>query len=283
MTAATLGSGPARDQGLAALAAGGPGLAGRVRLLRSEWTKIWSVRSTAWSLAILVIGGIGLSTVINGVLAAHWATVSAADRQMVTVKGPFGPGLDFAQLPLCVLGVLVITSEYTTGMIRSSLLAVPRRTPLLAAKAAVFGVVAFAAGELLAFGSVPVAQALLGSRVQESLGDPATLRATFGVGLYLAVLGLFCFALGVMVRHTAAAITAVIVIFVGFGDLTQLIPGTAGTYINAYMPANAGILITNVRQQAGDLLTPWQGLGVLCLWTAVLLAVAAFLLTRRDA
>lgn len=277
MTAATL------HPGLAAPAPGGPGLAGFGRLLHCEWTKIWSVRSTAWSLAILVIGGIGLSTLIAGLMAAHWITLSAADQQAITVKGAFGPGLSFAQLPLAVLGVLVITSEYTTGMIRSSLLAVPRRTPMLAAKAAIFAVVAFAAGELLAFASVPIGQAMIGSRVPESLSDPATLRAAFGAGLYLAVLGLFSLAVGAMIRHTAAAITAIIVIFVAFGDLSQLLPGTVGKHINAYMPANAGILITHVRQQAADLLSPWQGFGVLCLWTVVLLAAAGFLLTRRDA
>jgi len=275
MTAATLHPGTAAP-------ASGPGLAGFRRLLRSEWTKIWSVRSTAWSLAILVIGGIGLNALLVGLMAAHWNTLSAADRQAVTVRGVFGPGLTFAQLPLCVLGVLVITGEYSTGMIRSSLLAVPRRTPVLAAKAAVFGVVALAAGGLLAFVSFPIARAMLGSRVPESLGDPATLRAAVGVGLYLAVLGLFSFAVGVMVRHTAAAITAIIVIFVVFGDLSQLLPGTVGRHINAYMPANAGILVTHVRQQAADLLSPWQGFGVLCLWTAVLLAAAGFLLARRD-
>jgi ABC-2 type transport system permease protein len=277
MTAVTLGSGPA------APAAGGPGLSGFGRLLRSEWTKIWSVRSTAWSLAILVIGGIALSTVIAGVMAAHWTSLSAADQQTVTAKGTFSPGLTFAQLPMCVIGILVITSEYTTGMIRSSLLAVPRRTPLLAAKAAVLAAIAFAAGELLAFVSVPVGQALLGSRVPEPLSDPATLRAAFGVGLYLAALGLFAFAVGAVIRHTAGAIAAIIVIFVALGDLSQLIPGTAGKYISAYMPADAGILIANVHPQAANLLSPWQGLGVLCVWTAVLLAVAGFLLARRDA
>ena len=276
MTAETLRPG-------AAAPASGPGLAGFGRLLRSEWTKIWSVRSTAWSLAILVIGGIGLSALIAGVMAAHWSTLSAADRQAVTVKGVFGPGLTFAQLPLSVLGVLLITSEYTTGMIRSSLLAVPRRTPMLAAKAAVFGAIAFAAGELLAFVSFPIAQAMIGRRMPESLGDPATLRAAFGAGLYLAVLGLFSLAVGVMVRHTAAAITAIVVIFVVFGDLSQLLPGTVGKHINAYMPANAGILVTHTRHQAADLLSSWQGFGVLVLWTVVLLAGAGFLLGRRDA
>jgi ABC-2 type transport system permease protein len=147
----------------------------------------------------------------------------------------------------------------------------------------VFGAVAFVAGELLAFVSFPIAQAIIGSRIPESLGNPATLRAAAGAGLYLAVIGLFSFAVGVVVRHTAAAITAVVVIFVVLGDLTQLIPGTVGRRITACMPANAGILITYIHQQAASLLSPWQGLGVLCLWTAVLLAAAGFLLARRDA
>lgn len=213
---------------------------------------------------------------------AHWNTLGPANRQTFAARGVFGPGLTFAQLPVSVLGVLVITSEYTTGMIRSSLLAVPRRTPMLAAKAAVFGAVAFAAGELLAFVSFPIAQAIIGSRVPESLGDPATLRAA-AAGLYLAVIGLFSFAIGVVVRHTAAAITAVVVIFVVLGNLTQLIPGTVGRHVTAYMPANAGILITYIHQQGASLLSPWQGLGVFCLWTAALLAAAGFLLALRDA
>jgi ABC-2 type transport system permease protein len=276
MTTATLRPG-------AAAPGSGPGLAGFHHLLRSEWTKIWSVRSTVWTLAILVILGIGLDILIVGVSVAHWNTLGPANRQTFAAKGVFGPGLTFAQVPVSVLGVLVITSEYTTGMIRSSLLAVPRRTPMLAAKAAVFGAVAFVAGELLAFGSFPVAQAIIGSRIPESLGEPATLRAAAGAGLYLAVIGLFSFAIGVVVRHTAAAITAVVVIFVVLGDLTQLIPGTVGRHITAYMPANAGILITYVHQQAASLLSPWQGFGVFCLWTAALLTAAGFLLARRDA
>jgi hypothetical protein len=275
MTTATLRS---RE----AVPAPGRGLKGFYYLLRSEWTKIWSVRSTAWTLAVLVILGIGLDTLIAGVSAARWSTLGAANRQAFAARGVFGPGLTFAQLPVSVLGVLVITTEYTTGMIRSSMLAVPRRTPMLAAKAAVFSAVAFVAGELLAFVSFPIAQAIIGSRVPESLGDPVTARAALGTGLYLALIGLFSLAVGVVVRHTAAAITAVVVIFVVVGDLSQLIPGTVGKHINAYMPANAGILVTYVHQQASNLLSPWQGFGVLCLWTAVLLAAAGFLLARRD-
>ena len=266
----------------AAYPAPGPSLAGFHRLLRSEWTKIWSVRSTAWSLAVLVVLGIGFDALIAGVSAAHWNTLNEANRQAFAAKGVFGPGLTFAQIPVTVLGVLVITSEYTTGMIRSSMLAVPRRAPVLAAKAAVFGAVAFVAGELLAFVSFPIGQAIIGSRVHESLSNPATLRAAAGVGLYLAGLGLLSFAIGVLVRHTAAAITAVVLLLAVLGNLSQLLPGTVGKHISAYMPANAGIAITYVHPQAGQLLSPWPGFGVLCLWAAVLLAAATIALKRRD-
>ena len=147
---------------------------------------------------------------IVGIAIANWSTTSEATKHQVRGRSdrvPGGLALGFAQIPLCVLGVLVITSEYATGMISSSVLAVPRRTPMLAAKAVVFTAVALAAGEILAFVSFLSAQAIIGHHLPESLGDTSTLRAVFGVGLYLAVLGLMSLAIGAMVRHTAAAIT----------------------------------------------------------------------------
>jgi ABC-2 type transport system permease protein len=127
-----------------------------------------------------------------------------------------------------------------------------------------------------------IAQAIIGSHLPESLADAATFRAVLGVGLYLAVLGLLAFAIGALIRHTGAAITAVVGLMVVIGPIARLLPGSAGQHISAYLPANAGLLITQSHLQAGDLLSPWQGFGVLCLWTAVLLAAAAFLLRRRD-
>jgi ABC-2 type transport system permease protein len=260
------------------------GLTGPYRLLRAEWTKIRSVRSTFWALASLVVAGVGLNTLVVGLAIASWGTTSAATRQgyIADPTGFLAAALQFAQVPLCVLGVLVITSEYSTGMIRSSALAVPRRIPMLAAKAAVFGAVTFVVGELLAFVSFLIAQAIIGHHVQESLADPATFRAVFGVGLYLTVLGLFAFAIGAIVRHTAAAITCVVG-FVGVAaSLSGLLRGSVGKHIDAYLPTNAGLLITHAHQEAGDLLSPWQGFGVLCLCTALLLGAAMYLLNRRD-
>ncbi|MDR3035795.1 MAG: ABC transporter permease subunit [Kitasatospora sp.] len=257
---------------------------GFARLLRSEWTKIRSVRSTAWSLAALVVAGVGLNTLIVAIAMANWSTTSAATKHQYAADptGFLAAALGFGEIPLCVLGALVITSEYATGMISSSVLAVPRRTPMLAAKVVVFTAVALVAGEILAFASFLIAQAIIGHRLPESLGDASTLRAVFGVGLYLAVLGLMSLAIGAIVRHTAAAITVVIGVLVVLTGLASLLPGTVGQHIDAYLPTRAGMMITHAHQEATDLLSPWAGFGVFCLWTALALGAAVYLLRRRD-
>jgi ABC-2 type transport system permease protein len=265
-----------------------PGRHGRrpaALLLRSEWTKIRSVRSTLWSLLLTVIAAVGLNTLIVSLAIANWASTPAATMReyVADPTGFLAAALGFAQIPLSVLAVLVITSEYSTGMIRSSIIAVPRRIPMLAAKAVVIGSLALALGEIVAFTSFFIAQAIIGTRLPESLGDPATARAVVGVGLYLTVLTLFAFAVGAIVRHTAGAITAVIGLTLVARALGALLPGSAGQHIDAYLPGNAGLLITHAHQAAADLLSPWQGLGIFCLWTVALLAVAGFLLSRRDA
>jgi hypothetical protein len=249
----------------------GPG-----RLLRAEWTKIRSVRSTAWSLVILVVAAIGLNTLITGITIASWRTVSTADKAtyLADPTGFLAAALSFAQIPICVLGVMVIA--------RSSVLAVPRRTPMLAAKAAVFAAVAFVAGELVAFTSFLIAQAIIHNHIPVSLRDPSVLRAVAGMGLYLTVLGLLGLAIGTLVRHTGTAITIVVGVVVVLAGFAQALPGSAGKHVAAYLPTNAGVLITHAHQETNDLLSPWQGFGVLCLWTAVLLAAGAWLLRRRD-
>ena len=194
-----------------------------------------------------------------------------------------GAGFQLGQLTICVLGVMVIASEYSTGMIRASLLAVPKRTPMLAAKATVFAALVFVFGEIVAFPSFFIGAAILHSHAPVSIGDPGVLRAVIGAGVYLTVLGLFALAIAAIVRHTAGAITGVIGFILVLAPLTQLLPGRIGKHIHAYMPSEAGQLIGRAHQAKDDLLSPWQGLGVFCLWTAVLLAVATYLLRRRDA
>jgi ABC-2 type transport system permease protein len=256
------------------------------RLLLAEWTKIRTVRSTLWTLILLVLLDLGFTALFVGLTVAQWDKTDPADRAQVVADPTgfvLGSGFFLSQLTICVLGVLVIASEYSTGMIRASLLAVPRRLPMLWAKALVFAVVVLVLGVAVSFASFFIGSALLGDKAEVSLGDEGVLRAVIGGGLYLAMLGLFALAIGAIVRHTAGGITGVIGFVLVLAPLAQLLPGSIGDHIHAYLPSEAGHLIAQARQGQDDLLTPWQGYGVFALWTALLLAVAAVLLKRRDA
>ncbi|MGH3387876.1 MAG: ABC transporter permease subunit [Actinomadura sp.] len=261
----------------------GPGFG---RLLLAEWTKLRSVQSTVWSLILLVVLALGFTALLTGLLAATWDQAAPQDRAVIVADPTgmiLGSGFAFSQLTVCVLGVMVIASEYSTGMIRASLLAVPSRVPMLAAKALVFGVLILVLGVAVSFASFFIGAQLLGDKAPVALGDPGVLRAIFGGGLYLAMLGLFALAIGALVRHTAAGITGVIGFVLVLAPLTQLLPGDIGKYVHAYLPSEAGHLIAQAHQAPNDVLTPWQGFGVFSAWTALLLVVAAILLNRRDA
>lgn len=286
MTAATgpatgpeTGRATAQDTG----SARGPGFG---RLMLSEWTKLRSVRSTVWSLVLLVVLCVGFTTLFTALTVSGWETLQEQDRAAAAADPTsmiLGGGFFLGQLTVCVLGVMVIASEYSTGMIRSSLLAVPRRLPMLGAKAVVFWLLVLVLGVAVSFASFSVGASILHDKAPVSLGDPGVLRAVAGGGLYLSTLGLFALALGAIIRHTAAAITGVIGFVLVLAPLSQLIPGSAGEHIHAYLPSEAGSLIAKAHQGPADLLTPWQGYGVFCIWTVVLLVAAAVLLKRRDA
>jgi ABC-2 type transport system permease protein len=258
-----------------------------VNLMRAEWTKIRSVRSTVWTLIVFVVVTVGLTALIAWLTETHWYGPKAAPRDARAISDPvsfiLGTGIGLGQLAICVLGVLVITSEYSTGVIRATLLAVPRRIPALAAKAVVFAELLIVVAEIVSFGSFFVGSAILHAHVPVSLSGPGVTRAVIGAGLYLTVLGLFALAIGTIIRHTAGAIATVIGVVFVLPILSGLLPGSWGAHINAYLPEQAGSMITHTQQQAGDLLSPWQGFGVLCIWTVLLLAAAAYLLERRDA
>jgi ABC-type transport system involved in multi-copper enzyme maturation permease subunit len=256
------------------------------RVMISEWTKIRSVRSTVWSLVLLVVISVGFTALFTSLTIGQWNQQSPQDRAAIAADPTsliLGGGFFFGQLTICVLGVMVIASEYSTGMIRASLLAVPRRLPMLAAKAVVFAALVLVLGVVVSFASFFVGAPIVHSKAPVSLGDPGVFRAVVGGGLYLAMLGLFALAIGGIVRHTAAGITGVIGFVLVLSPLAQLLPGSFGDHVHAYLPSEAGHLIAQAHQGPNDLLTPWQGYGVFCLWTAALLVVAAVLLKRRDA
>ncbi|MCL2583569.1 MAG: ABC transporter permease [Streptosporangiales bacterium] len=272
-------TGPARD--VAPARDSWPGI------LRAEWTKIRSVRSTVWSLVAFVVVAIGFSIVVATVIASVWDKPGNHPNQVQLHTDPttilYGTGFGFGQLALCVLGVIVISSEYTTGAIRSSLLAVPRRLPMLAAKVLVFAALELVVSAVTVFAVFFSTTAILHGHVVITLGQPGVLRATLGGIGYLVVMGIFAMAIGGLIRHTAGAIAAVIGLVLVVPPLIGLIPGTIANHIHGYMPTVAGQLIGQTAQQPADVLSPWQGFGVFCLWTVVLLAGCAVLLLRRDA
>jgi len=179
-----------------------------------------------------------------------------------------------------VLGVLVMTSEYSSGTIRATLAAIPRRPRVLAAKAAVWGTTALAAGELVTFAGFLAGAAFVhGAVPRPALSQPGVLRAVVLSGVYLCLVGLIGLAAGVIVRHGAAAITAVVAL-VFVAPLAGLAATPAGQYLPELIYANA---LGATKPVQGFTLSPWAGLAIIAAYVVVLLAVGGWLLTRRDA
>jgi ABC-2 type transport system permease protein len=286
--AGTTGAGATGQVQAGADQAGARPRAGFGHLLIAEWTKIRSVRSTLWSLAIFVVLSLGLCALFSWLTVHQIQTGHAVRRDAAILTDPvafiLGTGLSFGQLAICVLGVLTITTEYSTGVIRASLLAVPRRIPMLIAKALVFAALVFVVTEVAMFASFFIGKPLLHPITTVSLSQPGVTRAVIGAGLYLTVLGLFALSIGLLIRHTAGAIAIVIALVLVVPPLLSLLDNYDwGHHIHAWFPTVAGGLITADHQQAGQLLTPWQGFAVFCGWTALLLIVGSYLLRRRDA
>lgn len=262
------------------------GRAGFGGALRSEWTKLRSVRSTIWSLVALVLVSIGMVSLMLSLRMADWDKLPPF-RQHELADDPLGTffpiAIGLGQLAIIVLGVMTVTSEYTTGMIRSTLQSQPRRFTMLTAKIVVFTVTAGIVGQVVSFGSFFSTQAIIRAHITMSLSQPGYLRSVVGAGLYLTMIGLFALAMGAILRHTAGAITAVAAIVLVLGGLTELLPDSWGAHVHAWWPSNAGALVYAPNADPGALLTPWQGFAVMSGWTALLLGVSYVLIKRRDA
>jgi ABC-type transport system involved in multi-copper enzyme maturation permease subunit len=262
------------------------GRAGFGGTLRSEFTKIRSVRSTYWTLLVLLVISVGIGAAISAGTAASWNQTSAADRAtfdatQVSIAGM----LYLGQLVIVVLGALVLTAEYSTGMIRTSLTAMPRRATVYAAKALVFAVVALVVTLISAFVAFFLGQALLASTHDNAtLSGHDVLRAVVGGALYVALVGLFAFAAGAIFRHTAATITSVIGLLFVIPILVQLLPHSWRFDIVRWLPSSAGQAIsTTVGPQDAHLFSPWGQFTVFAVYTAILLIVGGILFRRRDA
>jgi ABC-2 type transport system permease protein len=238
--------------------------------VRMEWIKLRSLRSVWWTMGITAAGAIMIA-VVTGANTKN----AAADLTNNVLAG-----VSLALLTVGVLGVLTMTSEYTSGAIRSTLAAIPSRPTVLAAKVTVFGLAALAAGETAAFLAFLTGRAALSSALPApGLGQPGVLRAVVLSGLGVCLIGLLGLGIGVIVRHTGAAIGVLVgLVFVGAQILGAAAPSLIG-----YVPVGIVGNSLSVVEPVSQALSPWAGLGVLSLYAAIALAVGGWLLVTRDA
>jgi ABC-2 type transport system permease protein len=285
-----------------------PGRAGLRRAMAAEWTKLWSVRSTTWTLVATVAAVIGIGALGTGTVSPSEIIDDPTRRSLI--------GIFLGQLIFGVLGVLVMSAEYGTGTIRATLSAVPRRPIVLAAKVLVFGAVAVVVSEVLAFSAFAVGQALLSAKHavgtstalaqranhlgikiphnlqgalstgSASLAQAGVLRAVVGAGLYLAVLGLLALGLATIIRHTAGAISAFAVVVLVLPLIVQALPTSISNAVARYLPANIGLVMFStdgIPDRIEHAFSPWTGFALLVLYTVVILGIGCWVLVRRDA
>ena len=245
----------------------------RLRVAVSEWTKLRSLRSTLWSLFAAFLLTILLPVLFAAITSSHWGSMSPherADRHPLDIALA---GVNLSQLPIAVLGVLVITGEYSTGMIRASFTAVPKRLPVLWAKTGVFATVA------LLLMVPPVVIAFFAS--QAILSHPGVARSVIGGAIYLMLVGIFALGIGAIVRNTAGAIATFAGIFFVIPPLMNILPSNWNNAISKYLPSEAGRQLFSLTHDANSL-SPTAGGLLFVGYCTLTLAIAAVLLVRRD-
>jgi ABC-2 type transport system permease protein len=253
-------------------------------VLRAEWTKLWSLRSTRWTILISLIAMAGLGPLVAAVQMGRWGQMSPGEQAHFNSIDSGVGGWHLAQLTIGVLAVLVITGEYSTGMIRSSLMAVPRRLPVLWAKLLVFGAITFVLMLLATLVSFYAVQAIVtGHHLQHSLGDPGALRVVIGAGLFLTVLALMNIGLGGIMRNTAGGIAVFVALLFVLPGISAILPSSVNNAISPYLPLNAGTTVVSIRFDNSHHLSTWGGFALFCGYAAVAIAGAAISLARRDA
>ena len=257
------------------------GRAGFADAVRSEFTKIRSTRSTYWTLLALIVVTVGIGALATAGTASHPQGIGPGFDATQQSLG----GLYVGQLVIAVLGALTITSEYSTGMIRTSLAVQPRRGTLFAAKALVFAVVSLVTGLIACFASFFIGQAILSSHhLNVTLGDPNVLRAVIGGALFLTACGMLAYGLGAILRHTAGAITAAVGLLFVASVLVNFLPHTWQNHVDKWLPALAGAQIWTTKPGGGpDLFSAWPGFAVLAGWAVVAMIAGAVLFRSRDA
>ncbi len=251
-------------------------------VFRSEWTKLYSLRSTRYSLLATAILTIGFGIIASAANASRWSSMTAADRASFDPLDTSLLGARFGVLAIGVLGVLLITGEYTTGMIRSTMTAVPKRLPVLWAKTGVYALVALAITIPAAFIAFFAGQAILsGKHIQIAFMHAGVPVAVLGAGGYLTLVGLFALGLGAIMRNTAAGIATFAGLMFVLPPLIGILPSSISDSIDPYLPSNAGQAMMQIGHHA-HALSPGAGLAVFAGYVVAVIAGGAVLLLRRD-
>ena len=255
----------------------------QARVALSEWTKLRSLRSTRWSLFAAVLLTIGFPVLFAFVTSSHWGSMSPSERADRHPLDIALAGVNVSQLAVAVLGVLVITGEYSTGMIRASFSAVPKRLPVLWAKAFVFGVVTLVLMVPSVLAAFYASQAILSRHhiLQTSMSHPGVARSVVGGAVYVVLVGVFALGLGAIVRNTAGGIATFAGIFFVIPPLMNVLPASWNTAISKYLPSEAGRQLFSLTHDSSSLSPLWGGL-LFAAYCAVVIALAAVLLLRRD-
>ncbi|MFF5010141.1 ABC transporter permease [Streptomyces phaeochromogenes] len=252
------------------------------QVVRSEWTKIRSVASTVWTLSLAAVVTVALGVLISLLSKNEFDNLSTKDRLSFDPTFISFAGMSLGQLAMIVFGVLVVSNEYSTGMIRTSLAAVPQRGTFLFSKIAVATGLAFVVALATSFVAFFLGQAMLGSH-RASIGDPGVLRAVVGGGLYMTLIALFSMGVATMLRSPMLSLG----ILMPFFFLISAILGNvdATKKFGQYLPDQAGSKIMQVVTPIDDDVPygPWGGLGIMVLWVLVAVVGGYVLLKKRDA
>jgi hypothetical protein len=258
---------------------------GRVTQLgvfKSEWTKLYSLRSTRYALLATAVMTIGFGIIASAANVSRWSSMTAADKAAFDPLSTSLLGVRFGALAIGVLGVVLITGEYTTGMIRSTMTAVPRRLPVLSGKTGVYALVALVITIPAAFIAFFAGQAILsGKHIQIAFSHAGVPGAIVGAAGYLTLVGLFAMGLGAIMRNTAAGIATFAGIMFVFPPLVSILPSSIANSIDPYLPSNAGQAMMQIGHHAHTL-SPGAGLAVFAGYVVAVIAAAAVLLVKRD-
>ena len=254
------------------------------RVIRSEWKKLRSLRSTRWCLLLTVVIMLGAPIIYSLIEMSQWSTLSHHDRTTFDSIDAAAGGHYLAQLAVGFLGVLTITGEYATGMIRSSFMAVPRRLPLLWAKLIVFAAVVFT---LLLISSVIAffaTQAIVSvHHVNQSITAPHALRVVIMTPVIITIVGMLSIALGALTRSTAGGAAILVFLMFVLSGVAALLPASISNDVNPYLPINAAYTAATSTFDPGPHLSTWGGFGIFCALVAIIIACGAARLRHGDA